>query len=95
MMPERSQSGTRRSRLAPEETGSEADHQTASPDAPDLTVMPTHRHDADPSPVVVTDVRIKFWSMVTLLVQLAVAAVPAVLLLSTMVWILLLLLPRR
>ena len=33
--------------------------------------------------------------MVTLLVQLAVAAVPAVLLLSTMVWILLLLLPRR
>lgn len=52
-------------------------------------------HDDTPMQVVVTDVRIKFWSMVTLLVKLALAAIPAALILVTAVWMLAMLMPKR
>lgn len=39
-----------------------------------------------PQPVVVTDVDIRFWSMVRLLVKLAFAGIPAMIVVALIVW---------
>lgn len=93
MTSDNGQAGPRRSRLAPEEGVT-----TISAPLSLSTTEQTGRHqehDDTPMRVVVTDVRIKFWSMVTLLVKLALAAIPAALILVTAVWMLAMLMPKR
>lgn len=93
MTSDNGQAQPRRSRLAPEES-------VTTIGAP-LSLSTTEQtgrnreHDDTPMRVVVTDVRIKFWSMVTLLVKLALAAIPAALILVTAVWMLAMLMPKR
>jgi hypothetical protein len=92
-MVEQRQPSPRRSRLAPDEIGAAADQHpvaltTGSAIHPD-------EQECMPVRVVVTDVRIRFWSMVTLLVQLALAAIPAVMVLAATAWALAMLIPRR
>lgn len=93
MTSDNGQAQPRRSRLAPEESVT-----TIGVPLSLSTTEQTGRHqehDDTPMRVVVTDVRIKFWSMVTLLVKLALAAIPAALILVTAVWMLAMLMPKR
>ena len=93
MTSDNGQAQPRRSRLAPEESVTTIGA-PLSLSTTEQTERHREHHDT-PMQVVVTDVRIKFWSMVTLLVKLALAAIPAALILVTAVWMLAMLIPKR